>query len=60
MYPFNDPYWNVQDQKYFCKMAGYGYPVANIREPFRLIVQENRCSTFEQEYQEYLNSQNPQ
>jgi len=57
MYPYNDPYWNVQDQKYLCKMHGYGYPISRIRDPFKYIIQNNKCSTFEAEYQEYLASQ---
>jgi hypothetical protein len=57
MYPYDDPYWNVQDQKYLCKMNGYGYPLSRIREPFKYIIEQGKCSTFEAEYQEYLASQ---
>lgn len=56
MYPYNDPMWNERDQDYLCRMAGYGYPVTRIREPFRYIVENGKCSTYKPEYQAYLDS----
>ena len=54
-YPFDAPYWNVQDQRYWCKMWGYGY--RGVKEPFLFIITEGRCATFEAEYQAYLDAQ---
>jgi hypothetical protein len=59
MYPddiFSNPYWNVNDQKYWCKMNGYGYPVLRIQEHFRYIIENKKCSTFEADYQAWLES----
>ncbi|MGO4887060.1 hypothetical protein ACJ2A9_04820 [Anaerobacillus sp. MEB173] len=51
---FEDKRWNVQDQNYWCKMWGFGF--RGVKEPFLYIIQEGLCSTFEQLYQDYLES----
>jgi hypothetical protein len=60
MYPYNDPYWNLNDQKYLCKMNGWGYPISRIREPFKYIIEQKKCSTFEAEYAQWLEDQQAQ
>lgn len=57
MYPYNNPYWNINDQRYWCKMNGYGFPVSRIRDPFRYIIEQGKCNTFESEYADYLATQ---
>lgn len=54
---FETPLWNVQDQSYWCKMAGYGYPTSRMQEKYAWIIDNGKCDTFEQEYQEYLANQ---
>ncbi|WP_134705084.1 hypothetical protein [Ammoniphilus sp. YIM 78166] len=56
-YPFDDPRWTVQDQKYWCKMWGYGF--RSVKEPFLFIIQQGRCSTFEEEYKTFLEGPAP-
>lgn len=54
-YPYDQTNWTVNDQKYWCNMVNkYRYPIANVREPFRYIIENQKCNTFEAEYNEYL------
>lgn len=57
-YPYDQPLWNVQDQKYWCKMAGYGYPTSRMQDKYAYIIEQKKCATFEAEYEAYLASLN--
>lgn len=50
-YPYDQPYWNVQDQNYWCKMYSYGY--RNIQDKYLYLIEQGKCNTFEAEYAEY-------
>ncbi|MFC5773683.1 hypothetical protein [Ectobacillus antri] len=54
---FYDPYWNVRDQKYWCKMVGYGFPLTSVKLTFRKIIEQKRCNTFEAEYAAWQETQ---
>ena len=57
MMPWNDPIWNVADQRYWFKMCrAYKYPVARVREPFRALIESEQDETWEADYQEHLDS----
>lgn len=59
-YPYDQPTWTVVDQKYWFKMVrAYRYPVANVRAPFQYLIQANKDSVWEAEYQQYLAEQTP-
>lgn len=52
-YPYNDMYWNVNDQYYWCDMVNdYGFPVTDVPEPFKYVIENGKCDTFETEYNE--------
>lgn len=55
---FEAPYWNVHDQTYWCKMAGYGFPTSRIIAKYAWIIDNGKCATFEAEYNVYLASKN--
>lgn len=56
-YPYDQTNWTSQDQKYWFNMVRkYRYPVSSVREPFRYLIQENKDTVWEQEYQDYLAS----
>jgi hypothetical protein len=53
-YPYDQPIWNVNDQKYWCKMVNqYRYPLASVKELYRYIIEQGKCDTFEEEYAAY-------
>lgn len=57
-YPFNDPLWNLNDQKYWFKMVRtYHFPVTSVRAPHRYLIETNQDATWEASYAQYLSEQ---
>lgn len=54
-YPYDQPTWNVNDQKYWCNMVNkYKYPITKVQPLYSYLIQQGKCATFEQEYNDYL------
>lgn len=54
-YPYDQTNWTANDQKYWFRMCRqYKYPVANVRDPYKYLIQTNQDATWEADYQRYL------
>lgn len=53
--PWNDPIWNLSDQRYWFKMCrAYRYPVTRVLDPFRVLIETEQDEMWEADYQLYL------
>jgi hypothetical protein len=57
-YPYDQPNWTVNDQKYWCKLVNaYRFPIESVPAVYRSIITDGKSATFEAEYQQYVNAQ---